>query len=107
MGLVRAGAIVATLLAIACGSHDELPADRRDARPAAPAATEKRGGRPRVVVLGDSLTAGLGLAREDAFPSVLQNRLDREGLDYEVVNAGVSGDTSAGGLSRLEWALDG
>jgi acyl-CoA thioesterase-1 len=65
------------------------------------------GSRPRVVILGDSLTAGLGLAPETAYPSLLQQRIDRDGLKYEVVNAGVSGDTSAGGLSRLDWALDG
>lgn len=56
-------------------------------------------------MLGDSLTAGLGLDVEQSFPSLIQERLDREGHDYEVVNAGVSGDTSAGGLRRLEWAL--
>jgi len=59
------------------------------------------------VVLGDSLTAGLGLPIEEAYPSLLQKWIDQEGLQYEVVNAGVSGDTSAGGLSRLDWALDG
>jgi acyl-CoA thioesterase-1 len=63
--------------------------------------------RPRVVALGDSITAGLGLPPEQAYPALLQQRIDREGLKFEVVNAGVSGDTSAGGLSRLEWALDG
>ncbi len=63
--------------------------------------------RPRVVVLGDSLTAGLGLDPATAYPALLQARLTSEGLNYEVVNAGVSGDTSAGGLSRLDWALDG
>src|SRR5215831_18108107 len=63
--------------------------------------------RPRVVVLGDSLTAGLGLPIEDAYPSLLQKWSDDEGFHYEVINAGVSGDTSAGGLSRLDWALDG
>jgi acyl-CoA thioesterase-1 len=56
-------------------------------------------------VLGDSLTSGLGLDIEQSFPSVLQKRLKEKGLDYKVVNAGVSGDTSAGGLRRLEWAL--
>ena len=71
-----------------------------DARPP----TESR---PRVVVLGDSLTAGLGLNADEAFPALLQRRLDTAGLKYHVVNAGVSGDTSAGGLSRLDWALDG
>jgi acyl-CoA thioesterase-1 len=63
--------------------------------------------RPRFVALGDSLTAGLGLDAASAYPSLLQARLTAEGFDYEVVNAGVSGDTSAGGLSRLDWALDG
>jgi acyl-CoA thioesterase-1 len=63
--------------------------------------------RPRVVVLGDSLTAGLGLSADEAYPALLQQRLDTAGLTYHVVNAGVSGDTSAGGLSRLDWALDG
>jgi acyl-CoA thioesterase-1 len=56
---------------------------------------------------GDSLTAGLGVAKAAAYPSLLQQRLDAAGLDFEVVNAGVSGDTSAGGLARLDWALDG
>jgi len=59
------------------------------------------------VILGDSLTAGLGLPVEQSYPSLLQQRLNTEGLDFEVVNAGVSGDTSAGGLSRLDWALEG
>jgi acyl-CoA thioesterase-1 len=63
--------------------------------------------RPRIAVLGDSLTAGLGVAKTAAFPALLQARLDSAGLDFEVVNAGVSGDTSAGGLARLDWALDG
>ena len=58
-------------------------------------------------MLGDSLTAGLGLPADQAYPSLLQQRLDANGFNYEVVNAGVSGDTSAGGLSRLDWALDG
>ncbi len=63
--------------------------------------------RPRVVFLGDSLTAGYGLSKEQAVPSLIQKRLDAEGYNYEVVNHGVSGDTSAGGVSRLEWALTG
>jgi acyl-CoA thioesterase-1 len=59
------------------------------------------------VFLGDSLTAGLGLPREQSVPSLIQARLDSEGYVYEVVNAGVSGDTSAGGVRRLDWALEG
>src|SRR5881628_2574414 len=73
----------------------------------APAATTPIHARPRIAVLGDSLTAGLGIAKAASYPSLLQERLDAAGLNYEVVNAGVSGDTSAGGLARLDWALDG
>ena len=62
---------------------------------------------PKVVALGDSLTAGLGLLESQAYPAILQQRLVAEGYDFEVVNAGVSGDTSAGALRRLDWALDG
>jgi acyl-CoA thioesterase-1 len=61
--------------------------------------------RPKVVVLGDSLTAGLGLSATDAFPAILQRKIDDARLPFEVVNAGVSGDTSAGGLRRLDWSI--
>jgi acyl-CoA thioesterase-1 len=60
---------------------------------------------PRIVVLGDSLAAGYGLAAEDAFPARLEARLRAAGLAAAVVNAGVSGDTTAGGLARLDWVL--
>ena len=79
-----------------------------EARPDAPSTDgEARRHAPRIVILGDSLTAGLGLPVEQSYPSLLQQRLNKEGLNFEVVNAGVSGDTSAGGLSRLDWALEG
>jgi len=79
--------------------------DRATAASAAPAA--RTAARPRIVFLGDSLTAGLGLAPDQSVPSLVQRRLEAESYDYEVVNAGVSGDTSAGGLSRLDWSLEG
>lgn len=62
---------------------------------------------PRIVCLGDSLTAGLGVSPEDAYPAQLAARLRSAGLNYEVVNAGVSGDTSAGGVRRLDWSMTG
>lgn len=65
------------------------------------------GDRAKIVILGDSLTAGLGLPIEQAYPNLLQQHLNEGKLDFEVVNAGVSGDTSAGGLSRLDWSLQG
>jgi acyl-CoA thioesterase-1 len=89
----------------ACGGDRPSP----EAAPvaAAPRATTSPSARPRIVALGDSLTAGLGLDPQESYPAVLQRRLDAAGLRYEVVNAGVSGDTSAGGLRRADWALDG
>jgi acyl-CoA thioesterase-1 len=60
---------------------------------------------PVIAVLGDSLTAGLGVAAGDAFPARLQARLQREGYRYRVVNAGVSGDTTAAALRRVDWVL--
>ena len=60
-----------------------------------------------IVALGDSLTAGYGVAREEAWPARLGARLRREGYAVRVVNAGVSGDTSAGGLRRVDWVLRG
>ena len=60
---------------------------------------------PVIVVLGDSLTAGLGLLPDEAYPVLLEQRLRREGFAYRVVNAGVSGDTTAAGLRRVEWVL--
>src|SRR5262245_3336601 len=62
--------------------------------------------RPKIVAFGDSLTAGLGLTAKETYPAQLQSMLNFAGYDYEVVNAGVSGDTSAGGLRRTDWVLD-
>src|SRR5689334_10330494 len=60
---------------------------------------------PLVVFLGDSLTAGLGLDQDQAYPALLGERLVRAGDRVRVLNAGVSGDTTAGGLRRLDWLL--
>lgn len=57
--------------------------------------------------LGDSLTAGLGLPSDQSYPSLIGKKLTDRGYDYDIVNAGVSGDTSAGGLRRLDWSLEG
>ncbi len=74
------------------------------ARPGDPAAAPAR---PKIVILGDSITAGYGLVESASYPALLQRHIDQDGYNFEVVNAGVSGDTSAGGLRRLDWALDG
>jgi acyl-CoA thioesterase-1 len=75
------------------------------ARPAAPAAASAVAATPVVVFLGDSLTAGLGLDEGQAYPALLDRQLREEGKPARVINAGVSGDTTAGGLSRLGWLL--
>lgn len=59
----------------------------------------------RVLILGDSITAGYGLDPQEAYPALLQQKIDAAGLPYTVKNAGVSGDTTAGGLRRIDWAL--
>jgi acyl-CoA thioesterase-1 len=71
---------------------------------AAPARAED--GKVKVVALGTSLTAGYGLEQAEGFVPQLQAALEAKGLDVEVENAGVSGDTSAGGLARLDWSID-
>jgi acyl-CoA thioesterase-1 len=58
------------------------------------------------VAFGDSLTAGFGLLESESYPYLLQEKLRADGFDYEVINAGVSGDTSIGGLERIDWVLE-
>ena len=74
---------------------------------AAPAAAQgTAAGKPvKLVVLGDSLSAGLGLQGQDAFPAKLKKALQHKGIEVEMVNAGVSGDTSSGGRDRLDWSV--
>jgi acyl-CoA thioesterase-1 len=113
--VIRVVIVVLVLWTAACGQQERRGSETAvDQRPSggpapAPVAAERSSAdtRPRIVFLGDSLTAGLGLAAEESVPALIQERLDNEGYDYHVVNAGVSGDTSAGGLSRLDWSLDG
>jgi acyl-CoA thioesterase-1 len=62
-------------------------------------------GTPVIVAFGDSLTAGFGLQNSDSFPAQLERALKARGQDVKIVNAGVSGDTAAAGLARLDWAL--
>ncbi len=62
-------------------------------------------GKKRLVFLGDSITAGYGLEQTEAYPALIEQKIKAEKLPFEVVNAGVSGDTTAGGLRRLDWLL--
>lgn len=62
--------------------------------------------KPKIVAFGDSLTAGFGLQEKESYPYLLQKKLEAYGYNYEVVNAGVSGETSLGGLERIDWVLE-
>lgn len=102
--------VVLFVLSLAGCGGDSSPVQepRPAARPAGPApnAAESQSA-PRIVFLGDSLTAGLGLPADQSYPSLIGKKLQQQGLDFAIVNAGVSGDTSAGGLRRLDWSLQG
>lgn len=101
--LIATGLMGLLLAASGCGGQVE---DEKGAKAAEGSASRVAPDeRPIILAFGDSLTAGYGLAPEDSYPALLQRRLDQSGYRYRVVNAGVSGDTSAGGLRRLEWSL--
>jgi acyl-CoA thioesterase-1 len=99
-------AACALSLALGCDADGAAPGDapeRAGASAVQPAPTIERA--PTIVFLGDSLTAGLGLVEKEALPALIQARIDSAHLPYQVVNAGRSGDTTAGGLGRIDWYL--
>ena len=88
----------------AAGAHPAAGASAKAPSKPAPAAGPRED-TPVVLFLGTSITAGYGLPEDEAFPALIQEQMSQAGLDYRAVNAGVSGDTSAGGLRRLDWLL--
>jgi acyl-CoA thioesterase-1 len=115
MMFMRNATVFILLLGASLGWGCGGTAEEREASASTPAVSAERpaarsapkASRPRVVVLGDSLTAGLGLPETEAYPALLQQKIDAAGYPFQVVNAGVSGDTTAGGLRRLDWSLEG
>ncbi|MFN2315556.1 MAG: arylesterase [Gemmatimonadales bacterium] len=90
----------------ACGSEPPPAVDTPAAPPVVEGVTIGVDARPLIVFLGTSLTAGLGLSDpSQAYPGVIQAKLDSAGLGYRVVNAGISGETSAGALRRVDWVM--
>jgi acyl-CoA thioesterase-1 len=87
----------------ACRS--DRPSPPPAAAPTSTATPSAAADRPTIVFLGTSLTAGLGVDPEEAYPALIQSKLDSAGLAYRAVNAGVSGESSAGALRRLDWLL--
>jgi len=99
----RLGLILLLLSVFGCG--EETPAT---SAPKAPAVPAEQTAVPRdgvIVAVGDSLTAGYRVAENQAYPAILQQRLDRDDYNYQVINSGISGETSSGTLARLDWVL--
>jgi acyl-CoA thioesterase I len=101
---------VAVLCLAACGADAPAPESRREAPVAAgsevrPAPAPDRTGAPVLVCFGDSLTAGYGVGLDESYPAFLQRELDERGLEFRVVNEGVSGDTTSAALQRVDMAL--
>lgn len=111
--------VVCVLLAAGCSSEEPAKSDSavetRDAtmgetqgdRSHQPDGVDKDASLARVLIIGDSITAGYGLEAEQAFPALLQSRIDSAGYGFEVVNAGLSGETTSGGARRIDWLLRG
>jgi len=100
------GLFVLVLLLTACGNNDkskndEKTLDSTDQKTLAGQASKKK----NILFFGTSLTAGYGLDPTEAFPALIQNRIDSLGLPYNVINGGLSGETSAAGKSRINWLL--
>ncbi|MGI8787003.1 MAG: arylesterase [Pyrinomonadaceae bacterium] len=103
--LIRAAAFLSFIFFLsACGaSSAEQKTNKADVKKPP---IQVLSGKPKIVAFGDSLTAGFGLAEKESYPYLLQEKLKADGYDYEVVNAGVSGETSIGGLERVDWVLE-
>lgn len=108
--IIRAAAVLCFTVSIgfleACGgaSSAEMQTGKAMRKPLA--TPQINSGRAKIVAFGDSLTAGFGLTEKESYPYLLQQKLSADGYDYEVVNAGVSGETSLGGLERVDWVLE-
>jgi acyl-CoA thioesterase-1 len=97
--IVRSVSILAALALLAGCDRNSDEAARRSPAGSSP------GERPTVLFLGTSLTAGYGLDPDEAYPALIQRKIDSVGLGYRVANAGVSGETSAGAVRRIDWLL--
>lgn len=100
------GPILWILLIIsACGQRTENNTEQKLTDEAQIQNDNVAGDEKVILFFGNSLTAGMGLEASEAFPALIQNRLDSLGYDYKVVNAGLSGETTASGKNRLDWVL--
>src|SRR6187549_2933212 len=100
----KGSTIIAALIIILSSCTDNkkpVSTDQNNTAKETPTVTKKKS----IVFFGNSLTAGYGLSPEQAFPALIQKKIDSLGLPYQVINAGVSGETSSGGKTRIDWIL--
>lgn len=101
--------IIAVMVLAACGSNNEAPknnaADNTQQQAAADSAAAVTSTVKNIIFFGNSLSAGYGVEPTEAFPAVIQHIIDSLALPYKVINAGLSGETTAGGNSRIDWIL--
>lgn len=94
-----------SLLFLSCNGVESKKSDTEQVLTPATEEQEDKSTQKTILFFGNSLTAGMGLEEEDAFPALIQGRLDSLSLDYKVINAGLSGETTASGKNRLSWVL--
>lgn len=95
-----------TLLLLGCGEKKTKKDTEETSTTEERGKTEVKDSNKKILFFGDSLTAGYGLEVSQAFPALIQQKIDALGLDYTVINAGLSGETTASGKNRLEWVLE-
>jgi acyl-CoA thioesterase I len=98
-------AAITLMLMAGCGDENAKTAKDPDNQAGEPKVTEESSTKKVIVFFGNSLTAGYGIDPGEAFPALIQNRIDSLGMGYTVVNAGVSGETTATGVNRVEWVI--
>ena len=94
------------ILLISCGDAPKKATDTTESDSDSDTIVAAESSEKVILFFGDSLTAGYGLELEEAFPALIQNRLDSLGLNYTVINSGLSGETTSGGRNRLDWVLN-
>ena len=104
--LVRYCVIFSVFIMFSCGENSEKKSEKNNTEEAQTETEIQESEKDVILFFGNSLTAGMGLEPSEAFPALIQNRLDSLNYDYEVINAGLSGETTASGKNRINWVLN-
>ena len=104
--LVRYCVIFSVFIMFSCGQNSEKKSEKNNTEEAQTETETQKSEKDVILFFGNSLTAGMGLEPSEAFPALIQNRLDSLDYDYEVINAGLSGETTASGKNRINWVLN-